>query len=92
MKIDTEGYEMNVLRGAERSIRAGRVETITFEFGVHHVEARVFFKDFWSHLTQRGYALYYLEEGEITPITRYEYRWERFNRNYDFVASRRSIQ
>lgn len=89
MKIDTEGHELDVLRGAERSIHEGKIKLILFEFGVHQVESRHFFKDFWQFLTHRLYKMYFLDDdGKIHPITRYEYRWERFNTNFEFVAFR----
>jgi FkbM family methyltransferase len=89
VKIDTEGHEMEVLLGAEQSIAAGKLEVITFEFGVHQVESRHFFKDFWRYLTPRGYRLYFVEDDAgLTALERYEYRWERFNRNWVFIASR----
>jgi FkbM family methyltransferase len=89
MKIDTEGHEMDVLLGAEHALRARKVDLITFEFGVHQVESRHFFKDYWLHLTERGYHLFFIDDaGTVTPLERYEYRWEQFNRNWEFVASR----
>ena len=33
MKLDTEGYEMDVLSGAARSIHEGKIKLILFEFG-----------------------------------------------------------
>jgi FkbM family methyltransferase len=93
MKIDTEGHEMDVLLGAEQAIQAGRIDVITFEFGVHQVESRHFFKDYWLYLTKRGYALYFVNDaGAITPLERYEYRWEQFNRNFEFIAARLPVQ
>jgi FkbM family methyltransferase len=91
-KIDTEGHELDVLLGADESMAANKLDLITFEFGVHQVESRHFFKDYWLHLTSRGYAIYFVDDtGELTPIQRYEYRWERFDRNYEFVAARQAL-
>ncbi|UMB69026.1 FkbM family methyltransferase [Mycobacterium paraterrae] len=89
MKLDTEGFEMDVLRGAAQSIHEGRIKLILFEFGVNQVESRHFFKDFWLFLTHRLYKIYFIDDaGKLHPISRYEYRWEQFNRNYEFVAFR----
>lgn len=93
LKIDTEGHEMEVMLGAEQAIAADRVDLITFEFGVHQVESRHFFKDYWLHLTQRNYSLYFIDyAGGVTPIERYEYRWEQFNRNVEYIAARLPLQ
>jgi FkbM family methyltransferase len=89
MKIDTEGHEMDVMRGAAQSIHVGKIKLILFEFGMHDVESRHFFRDFWQFLTGRLYKMYFVDrDGKIHPIPRYEYRWERFDSIYEFVASR----
>ncbi|HEX6979717.1 MAG TPA: FkbM family methyltransferase [Alphaproteobacteria bacterium] len=58
LKVDTEGHEMAVFIGGERTIRAGLVDVIQFEFNETNVVARTFFKDFWDFL--RGYRFYRL--------------------------------
>ena len=45
LKIDTEGYEMEVMIGAKEAIKRGRVRCIQFEFNEMNVESRVFAKD-----------------------------------------------
>lgn len=52
LKIDTEGHELDVLRGAEGLIRSGAVDIIQFEFNETNVVSRVFFKDFWDFLPE----------------------------------------
>ena len=52
LKIDTEGYELNVLKGADKSIRSGVFRAIQFEFNEMNVLSRVFFKDFLELLPQ----------------------------------------
>jgi FkbM family methyltransferase len=89
MKMDTEGHEMEVLRGAARSIHVGKIKLILFEFGLHQIESRDFFKDFWQFLTRRLYKMYFVDnDGKIQPIPHYQYRWERFDSIYEFVAVR----
>lgn len=50
LKIDTEGHELEVLRGFENFIKANKVSIIHFEFNEMNVISRVFFKDFWDFL------------------------------------------
>jgi FkbM family methyltransferase len=50
LKIDTEGHELSVLRGAAKAIADGRIDAIQFEFNETHVISRTFFKDFWDFL------------------------------------------
>jgi len=46
LKIDTEGNELDVLRGATRTLEAGRVRLVQFEFNEMNAVSRSFFRDF----------------------------------------------
>ena len=46
LKIDTEGYEFEVLKGAKELLEAGRINVIQFEFGTTHCFSRRFIHDF----------------------------------------------
>lgn len=50
LKIDTEGHELEVLRGFERCIRGNEVEVIHFEFNEMNIVSKASFKDFWDFL------------------------------------------
>jgi FkbM family methyltransferase len=51
LKIDVEGYELEVLRGARRMLSEGRVKIIQFEYGGCNLDARVFLKDLWEYIS-----------------------------------------
>lgn len=53
LKIDVEGNELNVLRGATWMIEAGAVGAIQFEFGEAQIGSRTFFKDIHQFLSPR---------------------------------------
>lgn len=46
LKIDTEGNELDVLKGAADLLREGRIRAIQFEFNEMNIVSRVYFKDF----------------------------------------------
>jgi FkbM family methyltransferase len=50
LKIDTEGHELAVLRGARELLAAGAIDVIQFEFNEMNVVSRVFMKDFFDLL------------------------------------------
>ena len=50
LKIDVEGYEMEVLKGAQKMIGEGKIDCIQFEVGPATLQARVFIKDFFRIL------------------------------------------
>ncbi|HZY37873.1 MAG TPA: FkbM family methyltransferase [Mucilaginibacter sp.] len=50
LKIDVEGHELFVLKGASEMIRNGGFKIIQFEFNSHNVYSRVFLRDFYLAL------------------------------------------
>jgi FkbM family methyltransferase len=58
LKIDTEGHELAVLRGARRLLEAGAIDVIQFEFNEMNVVSRVFMRDFFALLP--NYRIYRL--------------------------------
>lgn len=69
LKIDTEGHELDVLKGFEPYIRKNKVDLIHFEFNEMNVASRVFFKDFWEFLP--NYDFYRMLQDGLIPIENY---------------------
>lgn len=69
LKIDTEGHELEVLKGGEVLIKAGKVDLIHFEFNEMNVASRVFFKDFWDFLP--NYDFYRMLPNGLVHIETY---------------------
>lgn len=64
LKIDTEGFEMDVLNGGAQALRAERIGVIQFEFNALHIGRRQFLIDFMERLPQhRLYRL--LSDGMV---------------------------
>jgi FkbM family methyltransferase len=62
LKIDVEGHELSVLRGAERMLSEGRIGLAQFEYGGTYIDARTFLKDLWEFVkaTRPSYEFYKL--------------------------------
>jgi len=69
LKIDTEGHELDVLKGATRLIREGRIHAIQFEFNEMNVVSRVFLKDFYDLLP--GFEFYRTVRDGLLPLGAY---------------------
>jgi len=66
LKIDTEGHEMTVLRGARALIAEGRIHCVQFEFNEMNVESRVFVRDFRRALP--GFDMFRLLPRGLLPL------------------------
>lgn len=92
MKVDTEGSELQVLRGSERMLMNRAVGVILFEFGLGQVASRHVFRDFWDLLTGHGYRMSRLGLGRqgwgLEPLPVYQGRLEALNTRNVYLAQR----
>ena len=66
LKIDTEGYELDVLKGARKMLERDRIGMIQFEFGDCDLYTRVFLRDFYDALPK--YRFFRLNTDELIPL------------------------
>jgi len=69
LKIDTEGHELEVLKGAINFINANKVKLIHFEFNEMNIASKVSFKDFWDLLP--GYDFYRMLPDGLVKVDHY---------------------
>jgi FkbM family methyltransferase len=56
LKVDVEGHELSVLKGALRLLDSGAIHAIQFDGGAAF-GSRIFFHDFWTLLRGRNYKI-----------------------------------
>jgi FkbM family methyltransferase len=88
LKIDTEGHEMNVLRGASRMIELGRIAAIQFEFGDTFLHTPFHFCDAWEMLSTR-YRIYRILKHGLFEIPGYSPDLEIY-KTANFLCMRKS--
>lgn len=71
LKIDVEGYELEVLKGCKQLIAGGKIKMIQFEFGIASIKARIFLEDFFNILQE--YDIYRILQNGIRKIQYSEY-------------------
>jgi len=79
LKIDTEGHDLRVLRGARGMIARRAVRFIQFEYGEPNIESRDLLKDFFGFFADTGYQLYKITADGYLPQPRYSPHIERFH-------------
>jgi FkbM family methyltransferase len=78
LKIDVEGYELDVLKGAHEMLKQCRIQRIQFEYGGTYLDAHILLKDMFELLTSYGYQLYKVYPSEIRLVERYNQQMENF--------------
>jgi FkbM family methyltransferase len=80
LKLDVEGHELEVLRGASRLFSQQAIRMVSFEFGGCNIDSRTFFQDFYYFFTERGMSAIYriAPSGNLVPIERYREIDEQF--------------
>jgi FkbM family methyltransferase len=69
LKIDTEGNELNVLKGIVGGLAKKNVKAIHFEFNEMNISSRTYFRDFWDLLP--NYRFYRMLPDGLIPIEIY---------------------
>lgn len=76
LKIDVEGHELDVLKGAAHLLATTRV--VQFEFGGTQIDTRTFFRDYWYLLTDAGFAIHRIGPWSLRRVERYREAEESF--------------
>jgi FkbM family methyltransferase len=85
LKIDVEGTELAVLRGARSLLEERRIGLIQFEFGYGNVATRTFLKDF-HQLFRESHELHRVGPRGRMPVPAYTLRHEVFVAATNYVA------
>jgi len=67
LKIDTEGNELNVLKGSSECLKNNKIDIIHFEFNEMNVVSRIYMKDFFDLL--RNFKFYRMLSDGLVPLT-----------------------
>ena len=78
LKIDVEGHEMDVFKGAIDMLKKGNINIIQFEYGGCNIDAGVLLKDILEFFEKLDYDIYKMFPKKIRLIERYEPKLENF--------------
>ena len=88
VKIDTEGFDLFVLRGAKEALSAGRIEVLQFEYNWRWLLNRACLRDVFDLISQKPYKLGKLVGESIEFYDEWCFELDRFfENNYVLVRS-----
>ena len=91
LKMDVEGHEIDVLRGATDLFARKCVDMVTFEFGGCNIDTRSYLRDFYNFFKAQGMDIYRITpSGYFHPLRRYRETEEQFT-TVNYVAYRSEV-
>lgn len=78
LKLDVEGHELDVLKGAKHMLAQGQIKRIHFEYGGTYIDARILLKNFFDLLLPLGYRCYKIYPNSLHLVERYDQVLENF--------------
>lgn len=83
LKVDVEGAEYDVLRGARTLLRRGQIDFLQFEYGGTFLDAGTSLRNVWSYLRRFGYRILRVEKGKFTEVKKFtdnaeDYRYSNY--------------
>lgn len=89
LKMDVQGYEFQILKGAEKMIQKNNIEFIQFEIDEPCIYNRIYFKDFWE-LLNNNFKIYHSLYNGLIEIKNYTFELENYN-CMNYLAVHKSI-
>ncbi len=74
LKLDVEGHELSVLKGARDLLAHGRIGIVQFEYGGTYIDARVLLRDVWDYVggLNPDYSFYKIRPTEARLVPGYQ--------------------
>lgn len=88
LKMDVEGHELAILKGARKMLDAEKIMRIQFEYSRCNIDARILLKDFFDLFAGRNYSFYKILPHGVLLIPEYQHRLENFKyKNFAVIHS-----
>jgi FkbM family methyltransferase len=78
LKIDVEGHEVEVFKGALDMLNQKRILAIQFEYGGSFIDSRILLKDIFEFFQPLDYSFYKIYPHRLQRVERYDQRLENF--------------
>lgn len=78
LKIDVEGHELEVFKGAKNFLKNGNIKIIQFEYGGCNIDSRILLMDIFTFISDFNYNFYKIYPNRIKHIERYDQKLENF--------------
>ena len=91
LKIDVEGHELDVIKGAQNTLSLRKIKCLQFELGGSSIDTNTTLKDIYEVLSQYDYRLYLISRRGIVPLDTYDYFLEQYSTTNFFAELRAKV-
>lgn len=78
LKIDVEGHELQVFKGASGMLSKGKIKYIQFEYGGCNIDSGVLLKDLFDFFSSYDFTFFKIYPNSLKRVSRYDQRLENF--------------
>ncbi len=87
MKVDVEGHELEVFKGAMGLLSGGGISAIQFEYGGCNIDSGILLRDIFDFFRGLPYVFHKVYPGRLRRVERYDQRLENYQyQNWVLVA------
>lgn len=93
LKIDVEGNELSVIKGANQMISSGKIKYIQFEYGGTYIDAKILLKDIFEFFKNKPYSIYKILQNDLKKYSDWNQSLENFQySNYIAILNQEDNQ
>ncbi len=85
LKIDTEGYDLHVIKGFDMMLSQKKIDVVQFEYNIKSGETHSMLGDFYNYLEQRGYIIGPLRQKGV-EFRKFDFMQNDFNNGPNYIA------
>lgn len=89
LKMDVEGHELAVLKGAKKLFEQQKIKIVQFEFGGCNIDSRTYFRDYYNFF-KKDFKLFRILSNGLRPINSYSEKLEVFQ-SANYLAIRNDL-
>ena len=91
LKIDTEGYDLHVLKGFDKMLSNQKVDVVQFEYNIKSGETHSMLGDFYTYFESKGYSVGVLRQNGVV-FRPFNYTHNDFNLGPNYIACRPELK
>lgn len=89
LKIDAEGHDLAVIKGAREMLSHKRIDFVQFEYGTYWILSKTFLRDAFAFIAEYDYDVFKIMPGGLMPVPTYRFDLELFRVSNYLLKARR---